>query len=523
MHPLSDSFAPASDTPPPASEQNLRFILGLKLHQLRKQRGFSLKEVAGRADLAISYLNEIEKGKKYPKPEKILSLAKALGTTYDELVSLQLGDRLHPLSGVLKSGVLEEIPLEVFGLTPTGLLEMMAASPEKISALFDTFVKIAHRFDVTVEHLLLAAMRSYVEQNKNYFEDIELAAEKFRRAHEWARQPVPDLARLRDHLVRRHGYTIDDTTLATHADLQGLRAVALAADSAPPRLLVNPRLTDWQRAFILAREIGYRELGLREEVTTSPIIKVESFDQLLNNFRASYFAGAVLLDRHLLVNDFRQFFSRSQWDGAALVAIKRRYQATPEMFFHRLSQIVPRFFGLEQMYFVRFDHRRGTPDVRIGKELHYQRMHASHSIGVNEHYCRRWVSVRSLLELERQQEAGTADRTYASAQRSRFYATGDEYFSISLAHAHVLEPGMNSCVTLGFLVNDALRKSVNFWGDEALPMQLVGDTCERCGIADCDVRVVPPSLREREERRARQLGALGRLQARTDTDSCSWR
>lgn len=516
MRPLAElPPAPASAEPKSVpSEQNLRFILGLKLNQLRKQRGLSLKEVAGKAELAISYLNEIEKGKKYPKPEKILSLARALGTTYDELVSLQLDEKLHPLSGVLRSGVLDEIPLEVFGLTPTSLLEMMAASPEKISALFDTFVKIAHRFDVTLEHLLLAAMRSYVEQNRNYFEDIEQAAEKFRRQHAWAQQPSPDLARLREHLTVRHHYRIDEQAIAAEPALHGLRAVTLEGESDHPRLLLNPRLGDWQKAFLLAREIGYRELGLREKVTTSPVIRVESFDQLLNNFRASYFAGAVLLDRHLIVNDLRQFFSRSRWDGEALVAIKRRYQATPEMFFHRLSQIVPHFFGLEQMYFVRFDHRRGTPDIRIGKELHYQRMHASHSIGVNEHYCRRWVSLRSLLEFERRQTAHRGVSTIASAQRSRFYATGDEYFSISLAHPHSLEPGMNSCVTLGFLVNDALKKSLNFWNDDALPMQLVGDTCERCALTDCESRVVPAALREREESRLQQLAALANLSAR---------
>jgi len=515
MHPLAElSSASSSEPKTTPSEQNLRFILGLKLNQLRKQRGLSLKEVAAKADLAISYLNEIEKGKKYPKPEKILSLARALGTTYDDLVSLQLDEKLHPLSGVLRSGVLDEIPLEVFGLTPTSLLEMMAASPEKISALFDTFVKIAHRFDVTLEHLLLAAMRSYVEQNKNYFEDIEQVAEKFRRQHAWAQQPSPDLARLREHLTARHGYTIDDATIAAQPDLHALRSVTLDGETAHPRLLINPRLNDWQKAFIFAREIGYRELGLRETVSTSPIIKVDSFDQLLNNFRASYFAGATLLDRHLIVTDLRQFFARSRWDGDALVAIKRRYQATSEMFFHRLSQIVPHFFGLEQMYFVRFDHRRGTPDVRIGKELHYQRIYASHSIGVNEHYCRRWVSLRSLLEFERRQAANNGGNTIATAQRSRFYANGDEYFSFSLAHPHSLEPAMNSCVTLGFLVNDAFKKSVNFWSDEGLPLQIVGDTCERCGIADCESRVVPASLREREEVRSRQLGAVAALSAR---------
>ena len=42
--------------------------------------------------------------------------------------------------------------------------------------------------------------------------------------------------------------------------------------------------------------------------------------------------------------------------------------------------------------------------VRIGKELHYRRMHGTHSIGVHEHYCRRWVSLRSLMELDRRMD-----------------------------------------------------------------------------------------------------------------------
>lgn len=511
MRPPAESSAHPS-AKSPASEQNLRFILGLKLSQLRKDRGLPLKDVASRAGVAISYLNEIEKGKKYPKPEKILALAKALGTTYDELVSLSLGEKLHPLSGVLKSGVLEEIPLEVFGLTPTGLLEMMSASPDKISALFDTFVKIAHRFDVTIEHLLLAAMRSYVEQNQNYFEDIELAAEKFRQQFEWARSQTPDLTRLREHLTERHGYTIDETSLPARTDLVDMRAVTFGGDTQRPRMFINARLSSWQQAFLLAREIGYRELGLVEPLTTSPIVKVTSFDQLLNNFRASYFAGAMLLDRHLLVADLRQFFARTQWDGNMLVAINRRYQATPEMFFHRLSQIVPRFFGLEQMYFVRFDHTRGTTDVRIGKELHYQRMHGTHSVGVNEHYCRRWVSLRSLLELDARRPREGSALIVAGAQRSRFYASNDEYFSISLAHSRSANAEMNSCVTLGFLMNDALKKSVNFWADPTLTNALVCDTCERCGIADCEVRAVPAAIRQREDRRSRQLAAIAQLQ-----------
>lgn len=511
--PTATLSPPASTVPlVPPSEQNLRFILGLKLNQLRKQQDLSLKELAGRAGIATSYLNEIEKGKKYPKPEKLLALAKALGCSFDDLVSLHLGEKLHPLSGVLKSGILQEMPLEVFGLTPTGLLEMMALEPQKISALFDTFVKISRRFDVKIEHLLLAAMRSHVEQNKNYFEDIEKTVESFQRAEGWERRPVPDLARLQDYLVRVLGYTIDEQVLAGLPELHDLRAVTLHGDTSRPRMLLNPRLGAWQRAFLLAREIGGRRLGHREAVTTSPLVKVGSFDQLRNNFRASYFAGALLLDRQLLVADLRGFFSHPTWDGAALIAIMEKYQATPEMFFHRLSQILPRFFGLEQMYFMRFDHRRGTPEVRIGKELHYQRMHASHSIGVDEHYCRRSVSLGALRLLEAQQAAGSG-ATLARAQRSRYHATADEYFSMALAHPQYLDPDINSCVTIGFQMNDAFRQAVQFWHDPALATRVVGDTCERCGVTDCAERVVPASFLARDLQHARRLALLKELAA----------
>ena len=54
------------------SADNLRFILGLKLKNLRQEKGMSLKALAESAGLSISYLSEIEKGKKYPKPDKLL-------------------------------------------------------------------------------------------------------------------------------------------------------------------------------------------------------------------------------------------------------------------------------------------------------------------------------------------------------------------------------------------------------------------------------------------------------------------
>ena len=56
-------------------EEDIRLILGLKLRRLRQARSLSLAELGKLTGLSVSYLNEIEKGRKYPKAEKIAALA----------------------------------------------------------------------------------------------------------------------------------------------------------------------------------------------------------------------------------------------------------------------------------------------------------------------------------------------------------------------------------------------------------------------------------------------------------------
>lgn len=59
---------------------NIRLVFGLKLKQLRLDKGMSLTELAQKSGLSMSYINEIEKGKKYPKSDKIVALAEAMGS-----------------------------------------------------------------------------------------------------------------------------------------------------------------------------------------------------------------------------------------------------------------------------------------------------------------------------------------------------------------------------------------------------------------------------------------------------------
>ncbi len=491
--------------------ENLRFILGLKLRKHRQEKRLSLSELAARAGISVSYLSEIESGRKHPKPEKLIRIAEALGVPYDELVSLQVAGELDPLKTFLGSEFVREFPFELFGISPEDLFALVADTPAKSAALFETFLEIGRTYGVQVEHMLFAALRSYQQLRHNYFQEMEEAAAAFRASQEWEKGRPPSAEELRALLEERYGCAVDDQRLARHPELHGFRSVYVPGD--PPRLLVNDRLLPSQKAFIYGREIAYRELGLRERAVTGSWLHVDSFGQVLNNFKASYFAGAILIDEEALVEELSALFGRDRWDGEAFLDCMRRFDATPEMFFYRLSQVVPERFGLSDVFFLRFHHATGSDDYRLTKVLNFSHVPVPHGIGLDEHYCRRWPALRLLADLDRRQWSGRPGAPIVAAQRSRFLNEDATFFVIAVARPLALTEGMKSCVSFGFLVNDVFRERVRFWSDPDVPELLVNLTCERCGLTpeECQDRVAPPTIFRQEERHEAQARALAEL------------
>ena len=248
--------------------------------------------------------------------------------------------------------------------------------------MFQTFLEVGRTYDVEVEHFLLAALRSYQQLHANYFEDLEAAAAHFRNERSWAagRPVLPE--ELETILRDEFNYQIDYEELADDPDLASFRSVYREGRSGTgPTLYLNRRLMPNQRAFVLGREIGYRVLGLRVRALSSSWLQVESFEQVLNNFKASYFSGAVLLDRVGLESDLRDLFARPTWNGQALVDCMARYDATPETFSTRLTQLVPKSFGLEEIFFLRFSHRVGSDSYDLTKWLNLSRVPVPYGIG----------------------------------------------------------------------------------------------------------------------------------------------
>ena len=108
----------------------------------------------------------------------------------------------------------------------------------------------------------------------------------------------------------------------------------------------RPALSERQKKFILAREIGYQVLGLADRAMTSAPERVDSFEQVLNDFKASYFAGALLINRERLLVDIKEFFSLERWQPRRLREFLPKYEVTPEIFMYRLTEVLPQY--LEQ-------------------------------------------------------------------------------------------------------------------------------------------------------------------------------
>ena len=135
----------------------IKLIFGLKLKQARTNKNLSLFGLAKITDLSKSYLNEIEKGKKYPKTDKIILLSEKLDISYDHMVSLKLDNNLAPIGEILKSGILKEIPLEIFGIQENDLIDIIANAPAKVNAFISTIIEIAQHYNLTRESFFLAS------------------------------------------------------------------------------------------------------------------------------------------------------------------------------------------------------------------------------------------------------------------------------------------------------------------------------------------------------------------------------
>lgn len=483
-------------------EDYIKLIFGLKLKQIRTDKNLSLFGLSKLSGLSKSYLNEIENGKKYPKPDKIAALAEKLEVPYDHLVSLKLDKNLAPIGEILQSKLLKEIPLELFGIKESNLIDIIANAPAKVNAFISTIIDIAKNYNFTRESFFLASLRSYQQANNNFFEEIEQQVKAFAKAYQIDLSEKITSSDLAEILVEEFAYTINEDEINEIEALENVRSIFVPKTKT---LLLDHTIDEAQRAFIYAKELAYNYLKISDRLYTFPWIKFETFDQVLHNFYASYFAGALMIPRDALVAHLTDLFEEKEVDESRFLQMLSAFNASPETFYQRLTNILPEDFNIQNLFFLRFSHKAQTDDFELTKELHISHQQSPRARENNEHYCRRWVSLRVLQNLSEQKKKHCFDAQISD------YGNGVKYLVLSSATQDPFKENRYRSVSIGLLVNKQLDKKMKFLQASNIATYRVGVTCETCDVVDCEVRKAPPIMLQKVEKNQKIEQAVNQL------------
>ncbi len=448
------------------SAQNVRFIFGLKLKQLRAENNFSLSQLSALTKISKSYLNEIEKGKKYPKPEKISSLAEALNTSYDHLVSLQLDKKLTPISALVKSDILNELPLSFFGLNAHDLLVLLSNAPIQFSAFVDAIIRIGREHDFKVESLYFSVLRSFQEMHNNYFSELETAAKSLRKQLKLDAQ----LSNLKEKLIglleTEYQYKINLDGFKNKPKLENLRYLLVPNSS--PTLLINKKLSYTQIIFILSREVSFNVLKANKRPQTSSWIATLSFEHVLNNFRSYYMASALLLDERSFTKGLVDFTKKPVFKPEEVVTLIKDTNVSAEVFLLRITNLVPKYFRYSNLFFVRYNHSLNDNTYTLSKALNGAGLTQSATNHFEDKACQRWVALDALAQLQKSQVNNSQNHPICTIHKVNFENCANQYLVISITHP--VNPGnnLNCVISVGFLLNKRFLAQTKFAHDTSI-------------------------------------------------------
>ncbi len=487
-------------------DQSKKIVFGLKMKHLRLAKKLSFAELGDITGMSVSYLNEIEKGKKFPKPDKLKIIANALGIDLQKLVSEELPNHLEPIKELLESNFLNELPLEFYGTDLAKVTELIANSPLQIGAFIATMIEIAGTHASHQNNFYFSALKHYLEFNKNYFEELEAKAAEFSIKYELTIQEGINEEKLIQILKDEYSYTIIENGLDNYPELKDIRAVYIPKKK---KLLLNKQLTTLQRLFQFSKELGFNYLGLKQRANTSSLLKVNNFVEVLNHFKAGYFAAAILIPMGDFNKDVSQMMAQKVWDNQLLEQLLSKYKASPDMLFQRFTNILSSRFGMQKQFFMRCYHNIENDTFEINKEMQLNQPLKFRRYLENENYCQRWLSINMLKDY-RTNQLWNPDLTYTIAiEKSHFISTDVNFLCFNITQKG--NKNRNVSVTLGIQLDEQAMSNIGFIHDPKIISKNVGITCERCKISECKERLVPPIYIQRKVNKQKIFDTIKKL------------
>ncbi|WP_104431687.1 helix-turn-helix domain-containing protein [Kineococcus xinjiangensis] len=397
-------------------------LVGRRVRQLRKARGWTLQDLAARVERAPSALSMLENGRREPKLSLLHALADAFAVTVADLLGAGPLDRRAALEVELQRAQ-DTSAYRSLGLPqvrpgprlPTPVLEALVGLHAELNRQ-----ATAHLATPEEARRANTELRALMRERDNYFGEVEAAAADVLRAAGHAGGPLTE----RDitAIAARLGYTLHREADLPHA--------ARSVIDLRHRRIFLPHPRDGRghgRRQVALQALGHIVLGHSEPDGYAGFLR--------QRVEVNYFAAAVLVPE---VHAVRLLQAAKAERDIAVEDLRDAFAVSYETAAHRFTNLATRHLGIP-VHFMRV-HESGTiykayenDGVRFPTDV----TGAIEGQPVCRHWTARAVFARPELHGAYQQYTDTSSGTYWCTALVEPAAQGDFSVSVGVPYAHV--------------------------------------------------------------------------------------
>lgn len=317
----------------PAPSSDRKLFLGARLKRLRRELGLTQTRMAEDLGVSPSYLNLLERNQRPVTAQVLLRLAEAYDLDLKSLSSDPEG------GGADLAEVLSDQMFRDLGVPRHEIAEVADTAPgvaEAIVRLYRAYLEkrrlselgaVGRPEEGAVETLVTPSdwVRDFIQAQKNYFAELEDAADRLSADLKPEPQDFPAAARLR--LSQRHGIQVRVVPVDV------LPESVRRFDYHRKRLFLSEVLTGAGRSFSLAYQLAVLENGpLLDALADRAAPPDRPTRNLLKVSLANYLAAAVLMP-------YGAFYEASERTGYDIELIRARFGVSFEQACHRLTTL----------------------------------------------------------------------------------------------------------------------------------------------------------------------------------------
>lgn len=311
-----------------------KLFVGPRFRRLRQQLGLSQTQMAEGLGISASYINLIERNQRPVTAQILLKLAENYDLDLRDLATVDEDRFFAELNEIFSDPLFRQIDLPKQELRD--LAELCPGVTHSLQRLYAAYIEArrgetlaaqmadrdeGHRFETNP----IERVRDLIEANRNYFPEVEQAAEKVR---DELNVPAQDLfVAISERLQARH------SIVTRIMPVEVMRETLRRFDRHRRQLLIS-ELIDWPgRVFQIAFQTGLSEFGaVFDSIANRATGADDTARQLYRITLANYFAGAVMMP-------YGAFHAAAETLNYDVHVLAQRFNAGFEQICHRLTTL----------------------------------------------------------------------------------------------------------------------------------------------------------------------------------------